>query len=317
MPLATPTGDLFAWHRALRDANTRDGTDGRRAAGPVLSRQALALAFVLGTFMDQDGTTPARYAPGLTRLSAILGYAASDNRKAVSLLLRELQTAGYLLVTRRGGHATPNLYAAAAPANLHAAAAGAAIGDGEQTGAEEQTAAEEPHPEPSDSAVAGAGAVPEEEDAASRPPGSRRTPPGAVADALSEPQKVNETAVPSPVSCGPDAAQPSQSFSTPSPAPGRGGTRPSDEARARASRVMRRVVQHLTEQEAEHLSLSVVALRGRWEMARRISALCELGAEEKVVETLARPYGAARNPGAVAASRVAELHRRYGSPEAE
>ena len=49
------------------------------------------------------------------------------------------------------------------------------------------------------------------------------------------------------------------------------------------------------------------ALRDKQRMVSRIPALCQIGAERSVVETLARSYGQARDPGTVAVARVAQL----------
>lgn len=292
--MTVPTGDLFAWHRALRSANTFDEATKTREV--VLSRQALALAFVLGTYMNHDGITPARYSPSLNTLSHALGYAPSDHRKAVTVLLRELVAAGYLVVTTRVGHFTPNLYTAVVPATLASRAAAP------DAGAEGNADPAEGRADSTMSTNQGR-----------RTALSARVAEVAQVGAAFTPQITDETAVPTPDNCGVDAAHPSSAFSPPSPA---GGSSAEHRGPSPASRVLFRAVEGLSPAETEQLMASIATFRHRAEMARRIEALCEAGAEEKIVHELARPYTGAKNPAAVAAGRVRDLHAAFGRPRA-
>lgn len=293
-PIPTqPTGDLFAWHRALREANSRDPARPR-----VLSRQALALAFVIGTFMDGDASTPPRFAPGLSKLSKALGYPDSDHRRAVGKLLRELETAGYLAVIVRKGHGRPSLYTGTVPLNV----AAEARADGE---------------EPEGGACSEA-VVPAADDEGSGVPPAPKKPGSSAA---STPQKTGTSAVPDDQICGQDAARPSPSFLIPSLQQHRehaagspvSPAHPPEEARP-AKGALRQALNQLPRPQAEALLASLAALEIRVWVGRQIDALCALGAEAKVVQELARPYQGARNPAAVAAKRINDLHAQYGYP---
>lgn len=94
-----PVRDVFEWHRELR---------GRAPA------TSLALALVLSSRMDPDGSIPGRFTPSIETLSIDLGY-APNSRRGVIRAMRELEARGFLEVQRQGTR-KPNRYRATVPA---------------------------------------------------------------------------------------------------------------------------------------------------------------------------------------------------------
>lgn len=122
-----PCPDGWCLMGGLKVASVAHTYEWRLALRGRVSPNALALAFVLSTYMDTDGSLPERFTPSLARLTADMGLAPSSS-KTVMRATAELEEAGFLEVKRAlRGSKRLNRYRATKPADGTSSAASAVV----------------------------------------------------------------------------------------------------------------------------------------------------------------------------------------------